>query len=200
MVGETLGLLEGVRRHDDRRAGVAQLTDEVPHVEPAVGVEPGDRLVEEEHLGTAEQRGGQGEALLLTAGEPAHGRAREVGHPEARGDRGHVGGLGVEAGEVLEQAHRPRAVGQATALQHHADAGPLVGPGGGRIDVQHAHRARVGAPQPDGALDGGRLAGAVGSQHRGDPARGRLPGQPVERVDGPEASTDVGQSHRCGHG
>ena len=50
VVGEPLGLLERVRRHDDGRAVVAQTADEVVDVEPGVRVQPRRGLVEEDDL------------------------------------------------------------------------------------------------------------------------------------------------------
>ena len=79
VVGEPLGLLEGVGRHDDGRARVALLGDEVPHVEPAVRVEARRRLVEEEHLGAAEQRGRRGRGAASAhrrGGGPSSTRSR----------------------------------------------------------------------------------------------------------------------------
>jgi hypothetical protein len=46
---ELVGLLEVLRGQQQRRAAGGQLADHVPHAEPAARVEPGRRLVEEQH-------------------------------------------------------------------------------------------------------------------------------------------------------
>src|SRR5436190_1795533 len=56
-VGEVVGLLEVLRREQDRLAFVDQLTDHRPEVHPAPWVEPGGRLVEEQHVGAGDEAG-----------------------------------------------------------------------------------------------------------------------------------------------
>ena len=149
---------------------------QVPHVEPGVRVEAGGRLVEEEHLGAAEQGGGERHPLPLATGEPAHGRAGErrrcpAGRPARRAARG----CGVQGGEVAQQPQRPagrwaarrpgasrptRARWSAPA-RHGSAPSTCTDPASGRCS-------------PSSALDRGGLAGAVRAEQRGDRAgRGR---------------------------
>jgi hypothetical protein len=50
-VGQPVGLLEVLRREQQGRPAADEVLDHVPQREPAARVEPGRRLVEEEHLG-----------------------------------------------------------------------------------------------------------------------------------------------------
>ena len=86
------GLVHVVRRQDERHAALAQLAQAVPDEQARGRVEPGRRLVEEQHLRRVHQRAGDHHALRLAAGE-------EVGLV-----------LGaVEQPELLEQLVGPRA-------------------------------------------------------------------------------------------
>ena len=71
-VGEVLGLVEVVRRQQDRGTEVAQALDELPGAAPRRGVEAGRRLVEEEQVGVADDAEREVEAAPLPAGEGAH--------------------------------------------------------------------------------------------------------------------------------
>src|SRR5207253_2037528 len=66
-VGEPVGLLEVLRREEDSGAVGHEVLDHAPQLAPAAGVEPGGRLVEEQHRRAVHERGGQVEA-------PASGR------------------------------------------------------------------------------------------------------------------------------
>ena len=59
-VGQLVGLLEVLRRQQERRALADEVADDVPHPEPAARVEAGRRLVEEQQPGPADQRGCRG--------------------------------------------------------------------------------------------------------------------------------------------
>ena len=58
--------------------------------------------------------------------------------------------------------------GQHTGLELNAHGRVELVPVGLGIETHHAHRPGIGGTQADGALDGGRLAGAVGSQDAED--------------------------------
>ena len=70
----------------------------------------------------------------------------------------------MEGCEVAKQPYWSTGVGQSALLQHDTHGGAVVGPGLPRIGAQDADLSRVRALQPLGALDGRRLAGAVGTQ------------------------------------
>src|SRR5690606_5786327 len=193
---DALDELEVVRgqQHAD-----AQLLDEVPevagHRAAAVGVQRGERFVEQQDLGSGRQRGGQRDTLPLAARERHH-RA--------------IGLLGVEpdGGEHLRQRRRVAAATLAGDL--HRVAQPALG-GHARVGDRHrvlrdgahasvelglaAHpQARDGAAvERDGAARRLELARQRGDQRRladaggADQAHGRLAAadldaQPVEDV------------------
>ena len=66
-VAELVGLLEVLRGEEDRRAAAVDAPHLVPHGQPARGVEPGGRLVEEQHLGLVHERGREVEPPLHAA-------------------------------------------------------------------------------------------------------------------------------------
>ena len=63
-VADLLELAEVVRRHEHGAAAVGQRADQAAHLAHALRVEAVGRLVEDQQLGVAEQRGGDAEALL----------------------------------------------------------------------------------------------------------------------------------------
>ena len=82
-VGEPSGFTEEVRAHDDRSSVFGgERTDELDDVASGGGIEPGRRLVEEEHLGIVQQRAGQRETLALSRREALHLIVGAVHHPE----------------------------------------------------------------------------------------------------------------------
>ena len=68
-VAEPLGLVHVVGRQHDGAAAVPQVADDFPELAAGLRVEPRRRLVEEEHLGIADQGDRDGQPLLLAAGE-----------------------------------------------------------------------------------------------------------------------------------
>ena len=174
---------------------VALLLDEVPHVEPPVGVEAGRGLVEEEHLGPPEQGGRQRQALLLPARETSDRGAGELVDAEPAGRLVDVGGRGVEPGEMFEQADRLAPTRQTPRLQHDSDAGPVVSAPGQRVLAEHRHRSGGGPRQPHGTLDGRGLAGPVRPEHRRHPTGRRLPRQAVYGHHRPERPGELEQVH-----
>ena len=80
----------------------AQVVDDLPDDLAAAGVDAGGRLVEEHDLGSAHEREGEGEALLLAAREGAPGRPPTVLEPDPVEQRLGILGVGVERGEQPE--------------------------------------------------------------------------------------------------
>lgn len=69
-VGEPYGLVHVVGDEEDGGPVLpAQLTHQVLHLQPGQGVECGERLVEQQQFGFADQGAGEGDALRLAAGE-----------------------------------------------------------------------------------------------------------------------------------
>ena len=165
-VREPLGLLEVVRGEDDRLAELAQPLDHLPSGAPRRRVEAGGRLVQEHELGVADECEGDVDAALLAARQPAAaavahlGQARQPQHLVERqrplvvarvelDDLGH-GQLGLDA-RLLQDDAEPPAPGRARRL---------------RVLAQDADLAGGPRAEPLQVLDRGRLAGAVGAEHR----------------------------------
>ena len=70
-IAQSLGLLEPVGGEEDGDAAVTKALDQLPNLARCDGVEPGSRLVEEQHLGFREQRAGQAHALAEPLGKQA---------------------------------------------------------------------------------------------------------------------------------
>ena len=155
----------------------------------ALGVDARRRLVEEGHLGPADQRQGEGEALLLAAREVAPGRGRDGAQADEVEQlvRGH--GIGVVAREQVEDPARPEHRVDAAALEHDADAAGERGVVGDGIEPEDPHVAGDGPPVALERLDRRRLARPVGPEHDEHLAglggqvdvvdRGRRAGRPV---------------------
>ena len=143
-VGEPLGLVEVVGGEQHGDAVVAQLGDDLADDLAPGRVDARGRLVEERHLGPADEREREGQALLLAAGQLPPGAALEPGQPEPVEQLAGSSGLRVEGGGVAQHLGRPQRRVDAALLQHHADAlgqRPVVGDG---VEPEHPHRPAAG--------------------------------------------------------
>ncbi|ELS56589.1 putative Nodulation ABC transporter NodI [Streptomyces viridochromogenes Tue57] len=156
-----------------------QRLHQVPHPEDALGVEAVDRLVEQQHLRVAEQRGGDAEALAHAEREalgalPGHvletDHAQHLVHPPGR-DAGQLG----QTQQVV--AGRPAAV-HGLGVQQGADLAGGVGQLAVRIAAD-GDLARGRVVQAQDHPHRRRLARAVGAQEAGDGAGPHLEGQVV---------------------
>ena len=82
VVGELVGLFEILRRQDDGGAAAHELAQHVPQVVAAARVEPGRRLVEEQHAGVGDEARGEIEPAAHAARERLHQLGRGVGEVE----------------------------------------------------------------------------------------------------------------------
>jgi len=128
-----------------------------------LGIQVGQRLVEQEQLGIAHQRAGDGEALLLAAGERARLAVEQLTEAEAhdlRGDADALLGLSVGRAAHLEEETEVAAaleVGiERVVLEDHAD-----------VAILHRHLAHVLFTVVD-------FAGVAGVQPRDDAQQGAL--------------------------
>ena len=71
VVGQALGVIHQVVVRTIPIPAVPKLGDQFEDELARLRVQPGARFVEEKDLGVADQRGGEGQPLLLSAGEPA---------------------------------------------------------------------------------------------------------------------------------
>ena len=84
VVGELVGLLQVLRgeQHGDAVGGEA--ADLVPHLVAVARVEAGGGLVEEQHVGAADEADGEVEPPPHAAGVGAHPPSGGLGEPELR--------------------------------------------------------------------------------------------------------------------
>src|SRR5688572_15540070 len=75
LITQPFGLVHVVGGENDRPARRAEALDDVPQLAARLRVEPRRRLVEKEQLGITDERTGDGETLLLAAGEGADARS-----------------------------------------------------------------------------------------------------------------------------
>ena len=186
-VGEHVGLLEVLGREEDRHAEVAvEPLDLLPHRRAAHRVEAGRRLVEEQHLGVVDQRGGEVEAALhaaRVAGDaPVEGVTEIDQLAELLG-----AAIGIAGRQAVQPTLQPQQLAPGLAgierrlLEGDADAQPdLAGvlddveAGDGRLA---ARRRQQRAQHPHGR----RLAGAVRAEEAVDLA---APDLEVDAGDG----------------
>ena len=174
VVGELVGLLEVLGGEEDGHPLVAgEMGDLVPERGPALDVEAGGRLVEEEDPRAVQQREGEVEPALHPAGVAADlpvGRVREADpldqlvaalgalglrHAVERALQAHVlagGQVRVERGLLEGGADR---VANGGALLDDVEAGDAGAPRGGREEGgEHVDRGRLaGAVRAEEAVD-----------------------------------------------
>ena len=179
-VGELVGLLQVLRREQQGRAVGDELADHVPHPQPAGRVEPGRRLVEEEHRRPGDEPGGEVEPAPHPAGVALHDPVGGVGELEPLEQLGGPGlaprgGAGRESSPTITRFCRPVRSSSSVASW-------AVTPILRRTAAASAHDVVAGHPRP----------AAVGQSEGGeDPHRRRLPG-----AVRPEHAEDRSGRHR----
>src|SRR4051812_34451942 len=138
-VGERLGLVEVVRRQQDRLAEVAERADGLPGGAAGRGVEAGRRLVEEHQLGVADEREPEVEPPLLAARQGAGPRVLLALQPDEGDDLVDVARRGVHAGEVRQRLAHADVRVDAGLLQDDADALAQRPRPVARIEAQDGH-------------------------------------------------------------
>ena len=167
------GLLHVVCGHENRDALSGQRVDQVPELAPAVGVDAGRGLVEEEDGRLVQDGAAKGEALLPAAREfggarmPVVLQPRHGEHPVlARGLL--IAGQAIDAAVEIDVLLDGEFVVEREPLAHVADARlDLLGVA---HDVEARHAALAGSRCEQAAehADGGGLARAVGSEKTED--------------------------------
>ena len=195
-VAQLVGLLEVLRGQEDGRALGVDAAHLVPDRQPRGRVEPGRRLVEEQHLGRVDERAGEVEPPLHPARVGLRAPLRGVGEPDQLEQ--FLRTLPAALGPVIpysphcsSSSSRPVWTGSrpiscsATPIRRRTCAAV-------RDDVEAGHRGAAGGRREQRAEHphGGRLAGAVRAEeaehlaardgqvdvsHRLDPALERAP-------------------------
>ena len=169
---------------------VADLGEALQHLADRPGghrIHRFERLVEEQHLGTVEQRGRQCDLLAHAGAVVDHQLVLggdQVEHVEQlTGPVGHqVGGQAPQETAVGEQLQAAEAFVEAEVVGQHADPGLGCRGIGPDVEALDADQAGVGAQQPGHHPDRGGLAGTIGAD------------QAVEAA-GRDRQVDAGDGH-----
>jgi len=190
-----------VARHQHRPAPLRLLAQQQTHPADAGRVEPVGRLVEDEHLRIAEQRGGDRQPLAHSHGVALDPAVGGVGEPDAGQHlRDPLDRMPAGGGHHAEVVARRAAGVEGRVLEHraHLAAGPLEL----LIAVTAEGRgARGRVDQPEQRPQRGALAGAVGAQEAGHAPGLDIEAEPLDRLHGAEALVevaDLGGGHRGG--
>src|SRR6267378_505199 len=155
-----------VRREEDGATRVLEPPNDLPQLPARLRIESRGRLIEEEQLGAAHERAGDGEALLLAARQRRHACTAlllQLDQGEHFVDR--VGAT-VERAEQLQRFGDRELFGELGLLELNPQPlaqRPACRPFAPRR-AQDRDRAAVGGRQPLQDFDGGGLAGAVGAE------------------------------------
>ena len=182
----------------------------VEHLADQLRVERGGRFVEEHELRVHGQRAGDGDALLLAAGELRRVGVDLVRQADLLEERAaHV--FGLPAGQLLDAhgrlddvAERAQVREEVEALEDHADRGPLARDLGLAVldeaavllAVADELAVDVDAPGLEGlevvdAAQQGRLAGAAGAEEDDDFAAGDVDRDAAQDLGAAEALVGV---------
>jgi hypothetical protein len=195
-VAELLGLVHVMGRQDERDTSLLEPVEAIPQQVPRLRIQPGRRLVEEEHRRFVDQRPGNRQAPLHPARQRldlvvgAFGQLRELEQLV-----GPAVDLRPLEPEVATVDHEVLADGQlgvkGVLLRHDAEAGADVGPVGRGVHPHHPEVTR--ADRRDTADHPHRrgLAGPVRAEEAERFARGDVE---VDVVDGDELAEALRQA------
>ncbi len=163
-VAEAFGLVHVVGGQQDGAALLPERPDDVPQLTARLRVEARRRLVEEQHLGIADERARDGEALLLSARELADPDVGLFLERHARDGFVRRDPLAIEAAKQRQRFADRELVRELGLLQRDADplADVVVLPAPAHAEDFDLAGRRVEQSLDD--FDGGRLAGAVRPQ------------------------------------
>ena len=178
---------ELVGGEDDRRAGRADVADDVEDADLGLDVDADRRLVEEQEVGLVEKADGRVEAALHAAGEILDrllGPAGELDElEELRGPALQIGPRHVVEPAPEEQVvHGVELVVEGHVLGHDAQA-VLQAPVGEEVAAVEGHRPGEVAERSGQDRDERRLARAVRTEQAQDLALLEVQGEPVEGQD-----------------
>ena len=168
---------------DDRRAALANLLHQRPEFPAGEGVEAGGGLVQDNQLGVVDEAGGQGEALLLAAGQVPDAAVFLPGQADQLQELGRGQPLGVEAAKQGKYLGQSEVLVVGGRLELHTGAGLDGAALGSAVEAEYGHPAGVGAQQPLDDFQGSGLSRAVGAQKTVDFAAFHRKGKAVHGKD-----------------
>ena len=172
-IGQLVRLLQVLGGEQQGHSLGHQFPDDVPHAQPAGGVQPGGRLVEEEHGGPGNQAGGQVQAAPHAAGISLHDSIGGVRELEA-GQQLLGPGLGAGPAQAAELTdhHQVLPAGEQLVQGGILGGDPYLATDGARLGdhvmAGHPGPALVGDGQGGQDPHGGRLARTVRPEHPED--------------------------------
>jgi predicted ATPase/DNA-binding SARP family transcriptional activator len=172
-VGEVFGLVQVLRGEQHRDALPGELPDAVPHLDAGLRVEPGGRLVQEDHRRLPDEAHGDVQAAAHAAGIRRHPPARRVGEAEAGQQvvRDLAGPL-----QVPQPGHQDQVLPPGEDFVHgrelpgKADGLPHTPRLRGDVEAVDGGRPRVGLEQRGQDFHDRGLARAVGAEQGEDAA------------------------------
>ena len=195
LVGQVLGLGELVGGEHDARAAGPLIGHHLPDDQPPFGVHAGGGLVQEQDLGSADQRERQAEPLLLPAGEPApRGPGHRAECHEVEQGIGVVG-IVVVASEQVQCLTGAHGRVDPAALEHHPDPADQLPVVGDRIEPEDPHGPGIWSPVALQGLHRRGLARTVGPQDGQDLAMATCQRQPADGGDRAVAHHQVVARH-----
>jgi hypothetical protein len=166
VIGQAVGLLEVLRRHEQRRPAAGQLGDEIPHRQPALRIQARGRLVEEDDRRLHHERGAEVQAATHAARVGSQRSVGRIGQLEALENVAgallrDAGAEPIQASDHVEVLAAGEQLVERRVLAGHAHL--LAHRVGMAQDVDAGHRggSGVGPGQGGEHADRGRLAGAV---------------------------------------
>jgi hypothetical protein len=184
---------------DDRLAQRAERANGRPRAPAGARVEAGGGLVEEQHLGVADQAEREVEAPLLPARERAHARVALVGELDQLQQLVHGARALVPAAVHLEHLGHGELGLEPAGLQHDAEAVAQRALAAGGVGAEHAHRAGVGQAVALEDLDRRGLARAVGAEEAEHLAGGDVEADAADGLRAVVGLVEVSDGDR-GHG
>ncbi len=166
-VRDLLDVAEIVARQQDRDALVPEAADQRAGRPPSLDVHASRRLVEGDECRPADEREHEPEPLPLAARQPAEARPGGGRQAHQREQLIGVARRGVEPSVEPENlAGRHSRIDPASTLEHEPDSRPVIPPGSGRIDAEHAYVPTIRPAVALDDLDRRRLPCAVRAEQR----------------------------------
>jgi hypothetical protein len=188
-VREVVGLLQVVRREQHRQLLEAgEAADLLPHRAAGLGIEPGGRLVEEQHLRSVDEADRHVQAALHAARVAARHPVGGAAEVEALEQVAHAScqALAPQAVQMALQRQVLPTRGlqvEAAPLADAADATPHLAGLAAHVDARHRGPAAVGSGERGEDLHERRLAGPVRAEQAEDRAGGDGEGDASEGLD-----------------
>src|SRR2546423_787845 len=182
-IGQALGLVEVVRRENDRLAEAAKRAQGLPGLAARVRVEAGRRLVEEDQLGVADEREAEVEAAALPTRKAANYLVSLLAEADQLDDVVYRTRVRVVAGEQAQALGGCQRLVHRRGLEHDADLLAPAAAGKRGVDAEHLDAAAVPLAGALEDLDGRRLARAVRAEQAEDLAALDVEADPAHRLE-----------------